>query len=222
MIVSMWMTRDVVTAGPETLAIEAASLMARKHIRRLLVAEKGGDKLRLLGIVSARDILHAFPPEVNPFAVETPDARHGRVTVGEIMRHDVQTVLPDTPIEAAAELMLKWKIGALPVLRDGHLAGIITESDIFRAFVGMFATEEPGARITFDVSQGEDVFGLILSAARRGGVRVTSLMRSQQDSRSECVVRVEGEAVDDLLDELWNSGHPVLNVVRFPPAEPGR
>ena len=216
MIVSMWMTREPVTVSLETRAIEAASMMAHKRIRRLLVTENRSDGPRLLGIVSARDVLHAFPPEVNPFAVAGPDPRQGRVTVGEIMKCDVQTVLADTPIEVAAELMLKWKIGALPVLQDGRLVGIITESDIFRAFVGMFVTEEPGARITFDVSKGEDVFGLIAGAAHRGGVRVTSLMRSQQGARTECVVRVEGERVEELLDELWQSGHPVLNVLRFP------
>jgi acetoin utilization protein AcuB len=216
MIVSMWMTRELVTIRPEMPVTEVATLMARKRVRRLLVTEMHGGEMRLLGLLSARDVLHAFPPEVNPFAVEAPPAWQSKALAGDVMRHDLHTAAPDMPIEAAAALMLKWKIGALPVLREKHLVGIITESDIFRAFVGMFATQEPGARITFDVTKGEDVFALITQAAQAGGVRVTSLMRSQEGSRSECVVRVEGEAVDQLLGELWASGHPVLNVIRFP------
>jgi CBS domain-containing protein len=48
------------------------------------------------------------------------------------MIHDVVTVRPDTPIEAACELMLKHEIGGLPVIAEGHLVGILAETDIYR------------------------------------------------------------------------------------------
>lgn len=216
MNVSMFMTRQLVTVGPEEPIAEAAALMARKRIRRLLVVERPAEGLRLLGIITTRDILHWFPPEVNPFAVIAPSARQAALTAGKIMQRELHTTTPETPIEAAAAVMRDRKISALPVLRERLLVGVITRSDIFRAFVGLFESDDGGARITFDVSKGEDVFGLVARAAQSHGVRLTSLVRAQQGNQPVCVVRVAGEAVDDFLDEIWDSGHRVLNVIRFP------
>jgi acetoin utilization protein AcuB len=218
MNVSMWMSRDVLTVGPETLAAEAAKLMAQKHVRRLLVVEPWADGPRLLGILSAQDVIHAFPPHINPFAIEGPDARLTPTTAGEIMTASPRTVSPDTPIEEAAALLCTHKIGALPVLRDKQLAGIITESDIFRAFVSLFGSDEAGARITFDATQGEDVFEIMGKLSKRHHLRVSSLIWTRHDQLPVCVVRVTGSQVDALLDELWSSGHAVVNVIRFPPA----
>ncbi len=211
------MTRDVLTVGPETPAAEAAKLMAREHVRRLLIVEQWADGPHLLGIISAKDVIHAFPPDVNPFAIEGPDARLTPTTVGEIMTASPRTVTPDTPIEDAAALMCAHKIGALPVLRDKTLAGIITESDVFRAFVSLFGSDEPGARITFDATRGEDLFEIIGTLSKRHHIRVLSLIWTQHDQLPVCVIRVVGANVDKILDDLWASGHAVVNVIRFPP-----
>src|ERR1039458_8987671 len=105
MNVSMWMSRDVLTVVPETPVAEAAKLMAQKRVRRLMVVEKWKDGLHLLGIISAKDVIHAFPPHVNPFAIEGPDARLTPTTVSQIMTANPRTTTPDTPIEEAAALM---------------------------------------------------------------------------------------------------------------------
>ena len=216
MNVSMWMTRDVLTVVPETPAAEAAKLMARRHVRRLMVVEKWADGPHLLGIISAKDVIHAFPPHVNPFAIEGPDARLTPTTVSQIMTANPRTTTPDTPIEEAAALMCAHKIGALPVLRGKILAGIITESDVFRAFVSLLGSDEKGARITFDTTKGEDVFELVGKLAKRKKIRVISLIWTEQDQQPVCVVRIAGEGEDDVLDDLWGSGHIVINVIRFP------
>jgi acetoin utilization protein AcuB len=211
----MWMSRDVVTVVPETSAAEAAKLMTQKRVRRLMVVEKWADGLHLLGIISAKDVIHAFPPHVNPFAIEGPDARLTPTTVSQIMTTNPRSTTPDTPIEDAAALMCAHKIGALPVLRDKTLVGIITESDIFRAFVSLFSSDEAGARITFDATQGEDVFELMGKLSKRHHLKVSSLIWTRHDELPVCVVRVAGATVDKLLDELWSSDHAVVNVLRF-------
>lgn len=214
MIVSMWMTRDVVTVGPGTSITDAAALMAARHIRRLPVIKRNPDG-PLVGIVSATDIFHAFPPHVNPFGIMAPDTHQSRVTVADIMRRDPPITTPDAPIEEAARVMRDQKIGALPVVHKGALVGLITDSDIFRAFVGLFEAPGGGVRITFDVSRDEDTLGRLIQVAGRRGVRVVSLIPSQQGDRPVCVVRVTGGAIDDFLDDLRKSGHHVLNVLRM-------
>lgn len=221
MNVSMCMTREPVTIGPEMLLTEAAALMARKKIRRLLVVEPHPGGPHLLGIITANDILYAFPPEVNPFAViVTPAAREATLTAGKIMQRHLHTTTPEAPIEEAAAVMRDKKISSLPVLREKHLVGLITESDIFRAFVGLFEIQGSGARITFDVSTGEDVFGLVARLSQKHGVQVTSLIRGMQNHQPICVTRVEGKKVDNFLEDIWSSGHQVMNVIRFA-APPG-
>jgi acetoin utilization protein AcuB len=211
----MWMQQDVIVIGPEAPATEAAELMAKRRIRRLPVIEHLSRGPYLVGMVSARDIFHAFPPDVNPFAVITPETARTKVTVGEIMSRYLVTTTPETPIEQAAVAMREAKIGALPVLRNQNLVGLITESDIFRAFVSILVAGSGGIRVTFDMSKGEDVFGFIAATARKHKVNVVSLFSSQQDNQPVCVVRLTGGAIDDLLEDLWSSNHTVLNVIHF-------
>lgn len=215
MIVSMWMTRDLITIEPATLIPQAAAIMAERHIRRLPVVEQHAVTPHPVGIITATDILHAYPPHVNPFAITASDIRQSNVTAAEIMSRSLHIVTPETPIEEAAGIMRNEKISTLLVVQKTKLVGLITESDIFRAFVSIFEFPRGGVRITFEIAEEEDTFRLIAPVALRWGVHVTSLMSVRQDNRKLCVVRITGAAVEEMLDELWSSGHPVLNVLRL-------
>jgi acetoin utilization protein AcuB len=214
MIVRMWMSRDVVAVEPRAPITEAASLMNTHSFRRLPVVVELPEGTRLIGIISATDLFHAFPSHVNPFSIEAPAKHRSSQTVADIMTHDPITTVPDAPIEEAARIMHDHKIGGLPVLQKGKLVGIITSSDIFRAFVRLFELPEGGVRITFDLSQGEDVLGEVIEVASRWNVRVVSFISSHQDDRPVGVLQTSGGLIDRFLDELWKSGHPVLNVLR--------
>jgi acetoin utilization protein AcuB len=132
------------------------------------------------------------------------------------MTRHLQITVPEMPIEEAARLMADRKIGSLPVVREAKLVGLITESDIFRAFVSFFSSPGQGARITFDLSSGEDVFRFISEAATPRKLHVSSVISSVQNGAPVCVVRITGLAIEEFLADLWESGHRVLNVVRFP------
>src|SRR6185369_10448783 len=130
MIVDMWMTSEPTTVGPETPVAEAAVLMARRCIRRLLVVAPSAAGPRLVGVVTEGDVARAFPPDVNPNAALVPTSVAPQ-PVATMMTRNVLTTTPETPIEEAAHLMETQKVGALPVVRGGRLVGIITESDVF-------------------------------------------------------------------------------------------
>jgi CBS domain-containing protein len=215
----MWMTRDVQTVAADTLIVEAARLMARRRIRRLPVVAPGPQGERLVGIVTATDLLHAFPPDVNPFALHSAAASRSVVTVGELSHRELATVRPDAPVEAAATLMRERKVGGLPVVRDGRLVGLITESDVFRAFVSLFAATRRGLRVTFDASKCEHPFAVVAALAAAQPLEVCSLVRSRQDEMPVCVVRVEGPGAEAFVDALWGAGHRVLNVLAVGPED---
>jgi len=102
MFVSMWMTRDVLTVTPTATLAEIATLMMRRGIRRLPVVSAPGERGSLLGIVTHSDVLHAFPPDINPFAINAADsiaaieAAAGRVrlTAAELMTPEPRTTTP--------------------------------------------------------------------------------------------------------------------------------
>lgn len=217
MIVSMWMTRGLITIEASTLITDAAALMATHRIRRLSVTRFEEDGHHLLGLVSATDLYRNFPANVNPFSAGQQDGFKSTLTAEQIMSHKLLTVTGDMPLEEAAKLMRDKKIGALPVVRGPLLMGLITESDIFRAFISLFEANENGARITFDVNNDEDVFALLTSAMKRHKFKVNSFVTSRKDQQTVCVARITGpEAeVDALIESLWKSGHNVQNVLRW-------
>jgi CBS domain-containing protein len=123
-----WMTPDPVTVDPGLSVSGAYRLMKERSVRRLPVVE--GD--RLVGIVTLGDLRAAVASPEGSLNIFEMAFHMERFTVLQIMTHQVVTVTPDTPIEVACRLMLKHKLGGLPVVADGRLAGILSESDIFR------------------------------------------------------------------------------------------
>lgn len=214
MIVSMWMTRDVVSIDPSMPVLQVADLMQARKLRRLPVLDAGRGKRILVGILSQTDILRALPPGMRSLASVSEDAKLMTMCAVDLMRTDPVTTTPETPIEEVAMTMRREKIGSLPVLRDGVLEGIITESDIFLAFARILATEVGEARVTFDMTNSEDVLVWLATAAQRRGVRVHSVILAEQHGRPVCVARVGGGRLDGFLDDLWKSGHKVLGVLR--------
>jgi acetoin utilization protein AcuB len=213
MLVSMWMTRNVIVIPPTTPIAEAAGEMGRRRVRRLVVGDAGARGPRLLGIVSARDVARAYPPDVNPLSA-VADERGPREPVSTIMARQVKTIAPDAPLEDAARMLVEHKIGAIPVVDDGRVVGIITESDIFRAFVEAIGGGGRGVRVTFDVSATDDVVSLLAEVAPRHGMRVASMLTFQHDGARLGVVRMTGQGSEAVIDDLRRSGHRVLSVSR--------
>jgi acetoin utilization protein AcuB len=131
MHVSELMTAPPITSGPDMPVVEARQLMIGKRIRHLLVTE--GSKL--LGIVTDRDIRLNLPSPATSLSVWEINYLLARMTVASVMTKTVVIVDPRRDVREAAQLMLNHKIGALPVVDGGALLGIITETDLLRAFV---------------------------------------------------------------------------------------
>lgn len=143
-LVRDWMTADPITAPPTMPLPEALQVMAQHTIRRLPIVEKG----KLVGMVTRGDLRGAQPSEATSLSVFELHYLVGRILLDQIMTPNPVTVTDTTTIQDAARLMLQHKISGLPVLKQGHLAGIITESDIFRLVVRTWdrQPEPAGAR----------------------------------------------------------------------------
>jgi acetoin utilization protein AcuB len=214
MIVGMWMTRDVVSIDPAEPIAAAAQLMVSRHIRRLPVTEGNPGGLRVVGMVTSRDLFRATPGDVNPLGVLAHEQLRRDKIVADVMQPNPITTTPDAPIEEPAQVMADHKFGGIPVVEKGALVGIITQSDIFRAFVGMLESPPGSVRITFGIEKGEDIFGLMHRLAAPRGVRVVAFNTALHQEHPVCVVRVMDGDLDAFLDDVWKSGHHVMNVLR--------
>jgi acetoin utilization protein AcuB len=132
MVIRELMTGSLITVLRETSVLEARDLLAKEKIRHLPVTGPGG---ALVGIVTDRDIRLNLPSRATSLAVGEINHLLTKLTVGEIMTRPVITIGPDQLVREGAQLMLDHRIGALPVLDKGHMIGIITETDIVRAFL---------------------------------------------------------------------------------------
>jgi acetoin utilization protein AcuB len=132
MLVRQLMTGALITARPDMPVLDARHLMIEKGIRHLLVTSDSGE---LLGIVTDRDIRLNLPSQATSLSVWEMNYLLTRLTVATVMTSSVITVGPDREARDAAQLMLDHRIGALPVVDGGRPIGIVTETDLLRAFV---------------------------------------------------------------------------------------
>jgi acetoin utilization protein AcuB len=137
MKVSELITGPPITVSPDTSVFDARVLMQRKRIRHLLVTSPD----RLIGIVTDRDIRLNLPSPATSLSVWEVNYLVARLTVADVMTRTVIVVGPDRDAREAARLMLYHKIGALPVTDGDVLIGIVTETDLIRAYLTL---SEPG------------------------------------------------------------------------------
>jgi acetoin utilization protein AcuB len=208
----MWMTRPAISVPPETPISEVALLMVRRSIRHVIVASDSPDGPRLAGIVSAQDVARAYPPDLNPFSAEAV-GRPIKRPVSEVMTQVVQTVTPEVAIERAARVLVEQKIGALPVVSNGRPIGIVTSTDVMRAFLELGGEAEHGVRITFDVTETEDAVATARDAGKRNGLELQSLVTLHHDGRRLAVARFLGPNADGFVSDVWRSGHRVVSIV---------
>jgi len=141
------MSKEVVFINSTTTILEAEKIMKEKEIRRLPVV----DRDKLVGIVTYNDLLEAEPSKATTLSRFELTYLLSKMNVSEIMEKKVITIKPDIPIEEAALIMKKNKVGGLPVVEETRVIGMITESDIFDVLVETLGVELGGTRITLEL-----------------------------------------------------------------------
>ena len=140
------MTKNPITVESEALVLDAQKIMKENNIRRLLVVDKG----KLVGIITKHDLLEASPSPATSLSVHELNYLLSKMKVKEIMKKNPITLTPDTPFEEALRIGQEQKVGSFPVVENGKLVGITTESDIVRFLTRALGLKEEGSRITVE------------------------------------------------------------------------
>lgn len=200
------MRRSLVSVAQSDTLDHALMTLKRFNIRHLPVVK--GD--RVVGIVSDRDVKKAAPSPFDYPTAEEFRAFTSAVTVKEIMTKEVVTVSPLTPIEEAACLMNQKRIGALPVVQEGRLVGILTETDVLGVMAEMMGATQTASRIEIEIPASPGVLTEVIQIVERQQVEIASLVTlpTREGARRLLILRLRTINPDPVVMALTERGYP--------------
>jgi len=169
------MASDVITVDENTSMMKALHMMKENNIRRLPVMARGA----LVGILSDRDLKEASPSKATTLDVHELYYLLAEIKVKEIMTKNPVTIHPEETVERAAVVMLEHKVSGLPVVNNkSELVGIITQSDVFRAFVNITGIYKGGVQFAFSLDDRPGSIKEVADVVREYGGRIVSILSS--------------------------------------------
>lgn len=149
MTVRDFMTEKLITVTPQTPIFDAIDLMKKHDIHRLPVMEDH----KLVGLITQGVIQESMPSKATSLSVFELNYLINKTKVGDVMLTDVTTIEADALLEDAIKVMRTKSIGVLPVMEKNQLVGIITNNDIFDAFLNISGYENGGVRVTLKITK---------------------------------------------------------------------
>lgn len=203
------MTPNPVTVTEDTTLFDAMDAMRRRNFSRLLVTK--GD--RLIGIVTELDLMRVAPSAATTLSVWEQNALLAKLHVSQVMTHNPLTIGPDATVEEAALLMRDKQISGLPVVTDGKIVGIVTEGDLFSAFVDLMHAPTPGARITLQVENRVGVLAEVSNIVSSLGINILAVATFDADAGvPQIVLKVNTMEPAELVEKLNAAGHRVVHL----------
>ena len=216
MLVREWMSSDVIAIDENTSMMKALHIMKENRIRRLPVLARGA----LVGIVSDRDLKEASPSKATTLDVHELYYLLAEIKVKEIMTKNPLTIHPDDTVERAAVIMLENKVSGLPVVDEkNELVGVITQSDIFRAFVNITGIYKGGVQFALALEDRPGSIKEVADTMREFGGRIVSILSSTDmapEGHRHVYIRVRNVAPEALeqLEAVLRQKYQVLYVAR--------
>jgi len=210
MNVSKRMKRNPVFVDEGDSMKKAMDLLKEHEIRHLPVLKDGE---RLVGILSERDIKQASPSPATALEIREIYYLLDKVKVKQIMTRRPYTVSSSAPIEEAALIIREKKIGCLPVVDDGKLVGILTETDIIDAFIEAMGVNGPGYRIEIALANRPGMLFEVLKLLKDFDVNIVSVTTSPHDDpgRKVFILRIETRNYKVVKAAIKKSGFDLLS-----------
>jgi acetoin utilization protein AcuB len=185
------MSHPVITVQLNTPITKVHELMAHEKIQQTPVVKNG----KLVGIVSEKDILKAYPSPVTSLSVWEITTLLEKITVKDIMVAKVLTVKEDTPIEQAAQMMVDNEISSMPVMRGDEMVGIITKSDLFHIMLEMLGARKPGVRFSVLMPNQPGQIAQLTQAIYEKGGTIIALSTFEGDSSANGLITVKVDGI---------------------------
>lgn len=210
MYVGWHMNRHLVTITPDTSVLKARELIEQKGITHLPVTD---GKARLLGIVTDRDLKEAWASPASTLSVYELTYVLQKLVVEKIMTREIITATPAMTIERAARIMHDSKIGALPVVENEKLVGIITTTDLMDVLLTALGMSDDSGRLTIIVQDRIGVLADVGHLMRRMGINIRSAVTFVPKGREglwELILRVGLGSHAQAVKALEDAGYRVI------------
>ena len=205
------MSTNVVTVNEDTPVYDAKKIMEAHRIRRLPVMKKD----ELVGLVTKHILLEAAPSPATSLNIWELNYLLSKMTVKQIMVKKPFTIPADMPVEDALQLGQEKGYGAFPVMEDGRLVGVVTESDIVRMMTRVLGVKEKGKRIDIRASTKFGNMRKILEILDKHKTVLLSMMTlppEEWETDWLVVLRLKSEDVEPIANELKDAGFNVTYV----------
>jgi len=204
------MSTNVVAVDEKTSIHDARKIMEAHRIRRLPVMQRD----KLIGLITERMLLEASPSPATALSIHELHYLLAKMAVKDIMVKKPFTISPDMPPEEAMQLGQEMGYGGFPVVEDGRVVGIVTESDIVRLMTRVLGVSKRGKRITIKASNEFGNMQKIMDILDKNKTVLLSLMSLKEPEEEErlIVLRLESENAEPIAKELRASGFNVTYV----------
>jgi len=207
MFVRNKMTTNPFTITPDSTIPDAHELMTKNNVKRLPVIKNG----KLVGVVSREDIAQASPSKATSFSVGELTYLLARTKISQIMTKDVVTISPDALLEEAAIMMRNKEVGFLPVVENGKLVGIITESNIFDAFIELLGFRDAGTRLTIEADDMPGIMASISGIFAEFGANISHIaVYTGASGKSAVVVGTKSLNTEDIEKSIEAKGFKII------------
>ena len=205
------MTKDPVCITPESTISQVIDLMSEKGLHRLPVV----NGKRIVGLVTEGTISASGASKATSLSIFELNYLLSKTTVDTIMIKNVITINENALMEDAAMKMLKNDIGCLPVVDDdGEISGILTQNDVFNAFLEILGYREEGSRITIRVKDELGAIGEISKVFVRNGTNITHIGVYKNDNgMADIIFRIDTFDTKALEADLTACGYHVMNII---------
>jgi acetoin utilization protein AcuB len=210
MYVGWYMEKDLVTITPDTSIFKAREMMDAHKISHLPVTD---GKAHLLGLLTDRDVKEAWASPATTLSVHELTYVLQKVKVGDVMIRDVITATPNMHIERAAAILHDKKIGALPVVKDDKLAGIITTTDLMEVLLQAVGLGPDSQRLSLLSADRMGMLAELGKLMQQAGVNIRSILTIPLPGHADIwqiMMRVNTDVFEDAVRVLESAGYKVL------------
>ena len=217
MFVARRMQKDPVTMPPTASLFEARERMRERKVRQIPVTSEDG---RLAGILSDRDIRGAVLPVglVPGFTAEEAERFLRSTAVGKVMTRKVVTATLGDTLEDAIELLYTFKINALPVVdADGRVVGVISRTDVLKAFIDALGMGEVSSRLEVVVPDRPGTLARVVSIISSFQVNITSVLTTghTEEGKRAAFLRIATLNVGPIRRAIEEAGFEILDPSKF-------
>ncbi|MFU2180779.1 CBS and ACT domain-containing protein [Streptococcus pluranimalium] len=198
MSVKDFMTSKVIYVSPDTTVAHASEKMKAQDLRRLPVIEDD----RLVGLITEGTMADATPSKATSLSIYEMNYLLNKTKIRDIMIRDVITVSQDASLEDAVYIMMKHKVGVLPVVDNDQLYGIITDRDIFKAFLQVSGYGEEGVRLNILLNDTIGSLEKVVRVISDHGLNIyRTVVANHKSGKILVEIQIEGQTDTQALQE---------------------